>query len=105
MVRGMKPASFYNARKAKKLYALVNAMARVNGSDTTLKDFANMANALAVAIEIEANCTVMQLITKMKRKLAVIRDGAKDDAVVTAFATDAWKFLTGVMKDVKYAEA
>lgn len=101
----MKPASFYNARKAKKLYALVNAMARVNPQDTTMRDFANMANALAVAIEIEANDTVTQLITKMKRKLAVIRDGGDRDAMTAALVADAWKFLTGVMKDVKYAEA
>lgn len=103
----MKPISYYNARKAKKLYALVNAMARVNGNDTTLKDFAAMANALAVAIEIEANCTVTQLITKMRRKLNAIRTAATSsgDLVVQAFVADADTFLAGVMRDVKYAEA
>lgn len=97
----MKPVSYYHARKAKKLYALVNAMARVNKAEW-LKDFAGLANMLAVAIEVEANQTVMQVVGRMKRKLKAIDPG---EVLERAFVNDTRLFLDAVARDVKYAEA
>lgn len=97
----MKPISYYHARRAKKLYALVNAMARVNKAEWT-RDFANLANALATAIEVEANETVMQLVRRMKRKAKAVET---EDEMERALLCDVTRFLDAVAKDVKYAEA